>query len=56
VPGRVVFRSSADSKRPFKEGEKLPVTLKFEKAGEVGAEFHVGRMGGSAAPMGHAKH
>jgi copper(I)-binding protein len=30
-------------KRPFKEGEKVPVKLKFEKAGEVGAEFQVGR-------------
>jgi periplasmic copper chaperone A len=45
-----------DIKRPFKEGEKLPVKLKFEKAGEVSAEFHVGRMGGSAAPTDHSKH
>ena len=45
-----------DIKRPFKEGDKLPVKLKFEKAGEVGAEFQVGRMGGSAAPMDHTKH
>jgi len=45
-----------DIKRPFKEGEKLPVTLKFEKAGEVSAEFQVGRMGGSAAPMDRSKH
>ena len=45
-----------DIKRPFKEGEKLAVTLKFEKAGEVSAEFQVGRMGGSAAPTGHTKH
>lgn len=44
-----------DIKRPFKEGEKLPVKLTFEKAGEVSAEFQVGRMGGSAAPAGHAK-
>ena len=42
-----------DIKRPFKEGEKLPVKLKFEKAGEVNAEFQVGGMGGSAAPMQH---
>jgi copper(I)-binding protein len=35
-------------KRPFKEGEKIPVKLKFEKAGEVSAEFHVGRLGASA--------
>jgi len=45
-----------DIKRPFKEGEKLPVKLKFEKAGEVSAEFQVGSMGGSAAPAGHTKH
>jgi len=44
-------------KRPFKEGERLPVTLRFEKAGEVNAEFQVGGMGGSAAPaMQHNKH
>jgi periplasmic copper chaperone A len=45
-----------DIKRPFKEGEKLPVKLKFEKAGEVSAEFQVGRIGGSAAPTDHSKH
>jgi hypothetical protein len=39
-----------DIKRPFKEGERIPVRLRFEKAGEVSAEFHVGRLGGSAAP------
>lgn len=45
-----------DIKRPFKEGEKVPVKLKFEKAGEVRAEFHVGRLGQSAAPAGQHKH
>jgi copper(I)-binding protein len=45
-----------DIKRPFKEGEKIPVTLKFEKAGEVKTEFQVGGMGGSAAPMDHDMH
>jgi len=44
-----------DIRRPFKEGEKLPVKLKFEKAGEVSAEFQVGGMGG-AAPAAHHKH
>ena len=44
-----------DIKRPFKEGEKLPVKLKFEKAGEVNAEFQVGGMGG-AAPSAPHKH
>ena len=33
-----------DIRQPFKEGEKIPVRLKFEKAGEVSAEFHVGRL------------
>jgi copper(I)-binding protein len=42
-------------RRPFKEGETLPVTLRFEKAGEISAEFAVGRLGGAAAPM-HRKH
>ncbi|OGA15767.1 MAG: hypothetical protein A3I63_05240 [Betaproteobacteria bacterium RIFCSPLOWO2_02_FULL_66_14] len=40
--------------KPFKEGERIPVKLKFEKAGEVDAEFHVGRLGESAAPA-HGK-
>jgi periplasmic copper chaperone A len=39
-----------DIRRQFKEGEKVPVKLKFERAGEVSAEFHVGRLGGSAPP------
>lgn len=45
-----------DLKRPFKEGEKVPVKLKFEKAGDVNAEFHVGRLGEGAAPSAHQKH
>ena len=31
-------------KRPFREGERIPVRLRFEKAGELDAEFHVGRL------------
>ena len=42
-----------DIKRPFKEGEMVPVKLKFEKAGELSAEFHVGRLGGPAPPAAH---
>ncbi|TAK50406.1 MAG: copper chaperone PCu(A)C [Betaproteobacteria bacterium] len=42
-------------KRPFKEGERVPVTLKFESAGELGAEFHVGRLGGAMAPGAHRR-
>jgi copper(I)-binding protein len=45
-----------DIKQPFKEGEKIPVTLKFEKAGEVKTEFQVGGMGGAMAPMDHNMH
>ena len=37
-------------KRPFKEGEKIPVTLKFERAGELRIEFHVGRLGAAGHP------
>jgi copper(I)-binding protein len=40
-------------KAPLKEGTKVPVTLKFEKAGEVKTEFDIGGLGGSAAPMQH---
>ena len=42
-----------DIKRAFKEGEKIPVKLKFEKAGEVSAEFQVGSLGQSAPPAAH---
>lgn len=44
-----------DIRHPFKEGEKVPVKLVFEKAGEVNAEFHVGRISGGA-PAAHHKH
>jgi hypothetical protein len=39
-----------DIKRPFKEGETIPVTLKLEKAKEITVEFHVGRLGAPAYP------
>ena len=39
--------------RPFKEGDKIPVKLKFEKAGEVSVEFAVGRLGDTAPPAAH---
>jgi len=45
-----------DIKHPFKEGEKVPVTLKFEKAGEVKTDFVVGGMGGAMAPMDQHMH
>jgi len=36
--------------RPFKEGDRIPVKLKFEKAGEVSVEFAVRRLGDGAPP------
>jgi copper(I)-binding protein len=39
--------------RPFKEGDKIPVKLRFEKAGEVNVEFAVGRIGDTAPPSAH---
>jgi len=39
--------------RPFKEGDKIPVKLRFEKAGEVSVEFAVGRLGDTAPPATH---
>ena len=39
--------------RPFKEGEKVPVKLRFEKAGEVSVDFSVGRLAAMAPPDAH---
>jgi copper(I)-binding protein len=39
-------------KAPLKQGEKVPVTLKFEKAGDVKVELAVEAMG-AAAGSGH---
>ena len=39
--------------RPFKEGEKVPVKLRFEKAGEVSVDFAVGRLSAMAPPETH---
>jgi copper(I)-binding protein len=41
-----------DLKWPFREGEKVPVTLRFEKAGEVKIELVVGS-GPAAGKHGH---
>jgi periplasmic copper chaperone A len=38
-----------DVKRPLKEGEKVPVLLKFEKAGEVKVDFEVRPLAASAS-------
>jgi copper(I)-binding protein len=40
-------------KQPLKEGDKVPMTLKFERAGEVKVDFHVGRL---TAPSSQHKH
>ena len=45
-----------DLKAPLKEGDRVPVTLRFEKAGDVSAEFQVGGLGGSSAPAMQHKH
>ena len=37
-------------KAPLKEGTKVPLTLRFERAGEVRTELHVGRLDASARP------
>ena len=34
-----------DVRQPFREGESVPVTLRFERAGEKKVEFRVGRIG-----------
>ncbi len=36
-----------DIKTPFKEGAKIPLTLRFEKAGEVKVELQVRALGAS---------
>jgi copper(I)-binding protein len=39
-----------DVRRPFREGDRIPLTLRFEKAGEIKTELVVSR---SAPPSGH---
>jgi len=38
-----------DLKRPLKEGDKVPVVLKFEKSGEVKVDFEVRPLAASAS-------
>jgi copper(I)-binding protein len=45
-----------DLKRPFKQGDKVPVTLKFERAGEVKVDLLVGKQPAPAESHGHQKH
>lgn len=40
-----------DIKAPFRQGDTVPVTLRFEKAGDVQVELHVGQP--SAHPHDH---
>ena|SRR5688572_9140008 len=42
-----------DIKAPLKEGDRVPVTLKFEKAGEVAVQLRVERLGATPS-KGHA--
>jgi copper(I)-binding protein len=39
--------------KPLKEGDKVPVTLKFEKTGEVKTEFRVGRLTAQSSQHKH---
>jgi hypothetical protein len=39
-------------RRPLKEGDKMPVTLEFARAGKVKVEFHVTGMGAMRHPGG----
>jgi copper(I)-binding protein len=46
-----------DLKQPLKEGDKIPMTLRFEKAGEVKVDVHVDKVGAMPAAAGaHAGH
>jgi hypothetical protein len=60
IPGNGVFELKpggahlmlVDLKRPLKEGEKVPLVLKFEKSGEVKVDFQV-RPLAAPAPSEH---
>lgn len=45
-----------DIKAPVKEGDMVPVTLTFEKAGEVKVEFMVEKRGDDMQGMDHSAH
>ncbi len=42
-----------DIKAPLREGDKVPLTLKFEKAGEVAVQLRVERLGATPAHKHH---
>ncbi|WNK01152.1 copper chaperone PCu(A)C [Thalassospiraceae bacterium LMO-JJ14] len=43
-------------KAPFKEGQELPLTLVFEKAGRIDITFEVQGVGTKSMPQGHNMH
>ena len=43
-------------KAPFKEGDRIPAVLKFERSGEIKTEFHVGAVGATGADQGADHH
>jgi copper(I)-binding protein len=45
-----------DLKAPLKKGEKIPVTLKFEKAGDVRVTLEVQDIGATSPGSGHMDH
>jgi copper(I)-binding protein len=45
-----------DLKGPFKQGDKVPVTLEFEKAGKVTLSFDVQGVGAQAPAHDHMDH
>jgi len=45
-----------DLKQPFKQGDKVPVTLEFEKAGKVAVSLDVQAVGAQSPSGGDAKH
>jgi copper(I)-binding protein len=40
-------------KAPLRQGDKVPLTLRFEKAGEIKMELAVGAMASGGSPMKH---
>ena len=43
-------------KQPFKQGDKVPVTLEFEKAGKVAVSLDVQAVGAQSPSGGDTKH
>lgn len=45
-----------DPKKPFRQGDKIPATLTFEKAGRVDVVFEVGKIAGPLSPTDDQSH